>query len=78
MVACICQRDGVRVFADKRVCVRTRVISRCRGCTAAIERFRDCTIVLYVGSVLSAGLELLEYTIQSSLYDMLHLRFKLV
>lgn len=51
--ACICQRDGSRVFADKRVCVRTRVITRCRGCTAAIERFRDCTIVLYVGSVLS-------------------------
>lgn len=38
----------VLVFEDKRVCGRTRVITRCRGCTAAIERFRDCTNVLYV------------------------------
>lgn len=38
----------VLVFEDKRVCGRTRVITRCCGCTAAIERFRDCTNVPYV------------------------------
>lgn len=41
-------RVRVLVFADTRVCGRTRVITRCRGCTPAIERFRDCTDVLHV------------------------------
>lgn len=36
----------VRIFADKRVCGRTRVITRCRGCSAEIERSRDCTNML--------------------------------
>lgn len=36
----------VRIFADKRVCGRTRVITRYRGCSAEIERSRDCTNML--------------------------------